>query len=55
MTELHGELKDADAFFDNRVGFFVPSLTTFVDSLKAEGLPFHEAEKHLGCFLGLVQ
>ena len=40
VTKLHGELKDADAFFDNRVGFFVRSLTPFVDSLKAEGLPF---------------
>ena len=43
VTKLHGELKDADAFFDNRVGFFVPSLTPFVDSLKAEGLPFLRA------------
>ena len=40
FVQLHRGMTAQDAFFDNRVGFWVDDLSPFEDSLRADGLPF---------------
>ena len=40
LEGLHGAMRTQDAFFDNRVGFFVASLEPFERSLDAAGEPY---------------
>ena len=47
LTTLHGDMSSEDAFFDNRVGFFVESIAPFAASLKADRQPFFLEKRSL--------
>ena len=40
LAQQHAKMARQDAFFDNKVGFWVTSLAPFVASLKASKVPY---------------